>query len=248
MLHLAKSAVKRVFDKLGYRLLRKDRCSGDMFEDLQHVLRGSSVNVILDGGASVGDSAVKLRVLFPQARVYSFEPQKSSFQQLANAARADANIVPIQAALSSQRGHAVLHVASHSPASALSQPTARGVQCYPGLIESTSTQETDTHAIDEWRAQTGTDTIDILKLDIQGHELQALQGAVGLLTSTPPRAICLEVSFVRLYENACLYHEVDEFLRRYGYWLYKYYGLHMPGEGRLTQGEALYLREDEAKV
>lgn len=239
---LIKPLVKLLFDRLGYRLVRKDRSPGDIFEDLRRACCASSVKVVLDGGASVGGTALKLRSLFPEARVYAFEPHRESFKRLSDVARTDPRIIPIRAALSSEEGRVVLHVTSHAPASALVAPTSKGLQYYPGHLEVSSIEEVDAYTIDGWRSKTGNDRVDLLKLDVQGYELHALRGAVDLLTSSPPKAVSAEVSFVRLYENACLYHEIDTFLRQYGYKLYKLYGLHMPNEGRLVQAEALYLR------
>ena len=240
--NLIKPIVKLLFDRLGYRLVRKDRSPGNVFEDLQRACSASSVQVILDGGASIGDTAPQFRLLFPEARVYAFEPHSESFKRLSDVARTDPGIIPIRAALSSEEGRAVLHVTSHVLASALTAPTQQGLQYYPGLIEPSSIEEVDACTIDGWFSKTGNERVDILKLDVQGHELHVLRGAVDLLTSSPPQAIHAEVSFVRLYENACLYHEIDAFLRQYGYELYKLYGLYMPNERRLIQAEALYLR------
>ena len=57
--------------------------------------------------------------------------------------------------------------------------------------------------------------IDFLKLDIQGFELQALQGASALLQRTA--VIHCEVSFAEIYQGQCLFSEVESFLRARGF-------------------------------
>lgn len=57
--------------------------------------------------------------------------------------------------------------------------------------------------------------VDFLKIDIQGFELQALQHAEATLART--LVVHCEVSFDRLYDDQCLFADIDQFLRNQGF-------------------------------
>jgi FkbM family methyltransferase len=60
---------------------------------------------------------------------------------------------------------------------------------------------------------------DFLKLDVQGAELDVLEGACDKLWGT--LVVEAEVEFVQLYENQPLFGDVDRFLRTHGFVLHK---------------------------
>ena len=82
--------------------------------------------------------------------------------------------------------------------------------------------------------------LDLLKIDIQGAELSALSGARSVLATTG--AVWIEVSFVRLYEGSCLFHEVHDMLYSIGFRMTTL----RPGwgtpSGELIQADALFQR------
>lgn len=69
--------------------------------------------------------------------------------------------------------------------------------------------------LDEWALRERIRRVDFFWLDMQGHELTALQHASTLLPSV--RAILLEVFAEELYEGAPLWPEVREWLAGHGF-------------------------------
>jgi hypothetical protein len=81
----------------------------------------------------------------------------------------------------------------------------------------------------------------MLKIDVQGAEIDVLQGATNLIELA--LVIQLEMNIVYLYEGSALYFEVDTFLRDRNF---KLVGL-LPGfknykTGHLLQYDAIYAR------
>jgi hypothetical protein len=81
--------------------------------------------------------------------------------------------------------------------------------------------------------------VDILKLDLQGYELEALRGATNLLPRI--KTITTEVEFVPLYDGQPLFGDIDCFLRQSGFRLLNLYELWTHPDGQLTAGDAIYL-------
>ncbi len=82
-------------------------------------------------------------------------------------------------------------------------------------------------------------TIDLLKIDTQGTELQVLRGAERVLPRV--RLIWVEVSFVALYEGSALFADVHAFLRSRGFRLYSIHNGFRGTDGELLQADALFL-------
>jgi len=95
--------------------------------------------------------------------------------------------------------------------------------------------------VDQVRLDSVIETADILKLDLQGYEKEALEGAVGLFDSLS--AIVLEVEFIPYYENQSLFSDIDSFLCSHDFGLYNLFDLHHEPDGQLAFADAVYLKK-----
>jgi hypothetical protein len=94
------------------------------------------------------------------------------------------------------------------------------------------------------------DAIDFLQIDVQGAELQVLEGANALLAKSV-LAIQLEVEFSPLYVDQPLFSDLDPYLRRHGFTLFDLIvareqrsplvSTNRPGQA--VWGEAIYIRD-----
>jgi hypothetical protein len=82
----------------------------------------------------------------------------------------------------------------------------------------------------------------LLKLDVQGAEDQVLAGATQVLAKS--QVVISEVSFDVLYQNQPLFAQVHARLRKAGF---AFHGtlsqLFHPGDGRILQADAIFLRD-----
>jgi FkbM family methyltransferase len=84
------------------------------------------------------------------------------------------------------------------------------------LAQVKARHEVDTMCLDDIPETAGADFI---KLDIQGAELMALQGATQRLRDVV--ALQIETNFIPMYENQPLFAEIDQFMRGQGFMLHK---------------------------
>jgi hypothetical protein len=99
--------------------------------------------------------------------------------------------------------------------------------------------EVEVCTIDEFCRNRCIDTIDILKLDIQGSELSALRGASGFLRDKRIKLIYTETYFKKQYENQPLFHDLSKFLEQYGYYLQDFYNP-IYGKGDLVWCDVIF--------
>jgi FkbM family methyltransferase len=84
----------------------------------------------------------------------------------------------------------------------------------------------------------------LIKLDVQGYELEVLAGATSLLRNRDLEAIVLEVSLIAINVGNPLFREVSEFLHRHNFRLYDIASLiRRPLDSALWQLDAIFVRE-----
>jgi len=81
----------------------------------------------------------------------------------------------------------------------------------------------------------------LLKIDVQGYELEALRGCEPLLDRF--RHVYVECSFMELYEGQGLASEVIGYLAVYGFRLVGVYNMGYDRKGHAIQGDFLFASE-----
>ncbi|WP_201321197.1 FkbM family methyltransferase [Pseudanabaena sp. lw0831] len=112
--------------------------------------------------------------------------------------------------------------------------------------------EIDTTTLDRFCQDEEINEIDFLQIDVQGADLDVLEGANKILNSGT-LAIQVEVIFSHLYKNQPLFADVDTFLRKNDFTLFdltRAYGLRARSPirstvraGQLLWGDAYYFRD-----
>lgn len=193
--------------------------------------------VILDCGANVGQMARSFRNLYETADIYSFEPVKACFAELTKTC-AEIGVKPVNKAVSDRDGVTRINLtASAECHSLLGYEPSNPCEKQTWIVDE---EEVDVCSLDNWCVQNHVDpsSVDIIKLDIQGAELQALRGATKILKSA--KMVLAEVSFVPLYKDSPLYGEVDAFMAQAGYRRAAIY----PSDQPQHWGDALYVKND----
>ncbi|MBI4782564.1 MAG: FkbM family methyltransferase [Oscillatoriophycideae cyanobacterium NC_groundwater_1537_Pr4_S-0.65um_50_18] len=120
----------------------------------------------------------------------------------------------IPLALSDAIGESTLYVTQAPMCSSLYPPNEAYLGRFAGLLELVATDftiEIETTTLDAFCQQEGITSIDFLQIDVQGADLNVLQGANQILQSV--LATQVEVEFSHLYKGQPLFADVDTFLR-----------------------------------
>jgi FkbM family methyltransferase len=190
------------------------RVGNNPIEDMTRLLSLHSVAIVVDGGAYDGSFSHECVRAFPNATIHAFEPTPASYSRLERSAQSASAIVCHRLALGSKCGAATLFMNTSSLTNSLRKSSNFGHQYFPAFVAEQTTAKVEVVTLAEFARNRGIDAIDILKLDLQGNELDAIVGAERLLETV--KAILTEVQFVELYENTPLFPEIESYLRRRG--------------------------------
>ena len=159
-------------------------------------------SVIYDIGANTGSWTILAKSVFPKSIVHAFEPYEPHIIQFRNAVGSLSDVNLHSVALGAENRSATLHVTSLSDASSLLSPT-KGNSAELIEVGQISARE---YRLDDFAAEHNLPWPDLLKLDVQGYEVEALKGARKCLKHA--HAIISEVSFHAFYQGQCLFHDV----------------------------------------
>jgi len=142
------------------------------------LLRGRC-RLAVDAGANRGEYTAELLKYYPEATVILFEPSSYHIENL-KTRFADKNTVIINSALSNEVGSQNLCMPESGSGFATLAPRACPFGVNFSIKETVSTLRFD----DFWVTQLNSKLIDLIKLDIEGFEFAALEGAAQSMLRT----------------------------------------------------------------
>lgn len=174
---------------------------------------------IIDCGAHIGADSIELARIFPDSKVYAFEPVPEVYHSLQHNVRKYKNIFTYQLALSNRNGTSKMYISSgdSDASSSLNKPVDH-LADHPG-VEFNNELEVKTRSLDQWAKENNIQSIDFLWLDMQGHELEMLKASVIILPRV--KVIHTEVSVRESYAGVTTYQAYKEWLIAAGFVLYK---------------------------
>ena len=225
--------------RAGYQIERLPSVSRDLALGRYRWLEQRGINTILDVGANKGQFARKIRQILPGAAIYSFEPLASCFEELSAAAKSLAPMQCFPFALGKDHASVTMQKNAYTPSSSILPITKRTMDAFPHTRRVTD-ERVDVRTLDEVAAALTLKPKVLLKIDVQGYELNVLAGAERTLAAVD--TILIEASFVELYETQPLFHDVYQFLheRRFTY-SGNFDQLSDPATGAVLQADAIFL-------
>jgi FkbM family methyltransferase len=149
-----------------------------LLEELRKRWSGRDSLVVLDVGSNDGAYATAVRsVLGPRVRLECFEPDTASFEALHRRLGDQDGVRCHRLALGAEPGLARLYSnRAGSPLASLNAESFRFTS-----VEVASSQEVQVETVDRIVRELEISRVDLLKVDVEGHELAVLRGAAELI-------------------------------------------------------------------
>ena len=236
----ASSMLKTIYDYLPksfHRIVDNKRFTlgmPTMFGCISNMKRNGFVpSIIVDAGAYEGRWTEEVKSVYPSCPVVMIEANPEKVTQLTAVQRRLGPSVAFERAL--------LGASARNNVTFYSMETGSSV-----MPEVTSVPRTpvtlDMQTLDQIMAKRAVCGPALVKLDVQGYELEVLRGATQTLQFTD--AIVLELSLLEYNRGAPLMAEVLAEVNALGFSMYDICGQHRRGHGRaLLQLDAVFVRE-----
>lgn len=169
--------------------------------------------VIFDVGANVGSWTSQMRLRLPQAACFAFEPSSAAFDRLRTAVRDGTMVVPVRIAFSDTAGSGSLFF--DNPGSSLASLYQRDLANHGISLDNHEVVETA--RLDEWCFKNNV-VPDIIKIDVEGHELAVLRGSSQILN----RVHAVQFEFGGTCIDAGIwFRDLWNFLEPYGFEMFR---------------------------
>ncbi|MBE2205437.1 MAG: FkbM family methyltransferase [Chthoniobacterales bacterium] len=216
---------------------------------LQEVV-GSGPVVLFDIGAHLGESVHYLRELFPESKIFSFEPDPGSFEKLS--AKKVPGVRYFNLALCEKDGRMAFYRNPISHTNSLVKVNSESRDSI-AFTKARAENRTDvfqgmnleiqvpTARLDTFCRENGVSHIDLLKIDVQSAERVVLEGGVETLEKA--KVVVVEINFFDYYERSSSFSDIEKFLHPAGFRLFSISEIsNNPMNGRTDWAEVIYAK------
>ena len=177
----------------------------DIWNTLDRIkYNGFNSSIIFDVGAYNGSWTNSCLRIFPDAKYFLFEPQIVMYNELQRFNN-DENMIIENLFLGSEEDISIKFYESGTSSSALRYGDQTPIQ-------------KKSIKLDNYCKENSIDSIDILKLDVQGYELEILKGAKNCLAFT--HIVLTEVSLIDVYLDCPLANDIINYLSKMKFQLF----------------------------
>ena len=203
-------------------------------------LKGRNIQTLFDIGANVGQFALQIHRVLPDAMLYCFEPLEDCYNELLKKMGHLPRFRAFNFALGDRSGQAQIYRNDYTPSSSLLPMEDLHKRAFPFTAHTTA-QKIEIRRLDDISQQV--DIVDdvLVKMDVQGTEDKVILGGEKLLSRAS--VLIVETTFEPLYNGQPLFDTIYALLRERGL-------VHMgtesimrnPKDGRVLQCDSLFMR------
>ena len=193
---------------------------------------------VLDVGAYKGQVAMQLAQLYRPNFIGLIEPQQELAVELQSKSFAPHQKV-FACALGRSAGSSTLNVLASAASSSLLSITPGCEKLFHRRMDVKRLIQVPVRTLDSIFAECGLQELDLLKIDVQGYELEVLTGAEKSLRNI--HVIVSEVSFFEHYHRQPLFPEVYAYLVAMGFAMRGTFGYLYDDRGRPLQCDAVFI-------
>lgn len=148
-------------------------------------------SIIIDAGANVGDYSILANQIMPACKIYALEPVEATFHYLLSSIKDLKNVVPIKKGLFKENCELAINLFASNEHSSIYD--------IEGLsIGSDKQQKIELVRGDDFMKDNHIDSIDFLKLDVEGAEYDALLGFENAIKNGTIKAVQFEYGYINI--------------------------------------------------
>lgn len=241
--------VKNLFQKIGIELrrLRKiDPLKQKIPVEMRQLywLKQLQIETVIDIGANIGQFANGIRKLLPNAKILSFEPLPSCYQQLVTSTQEDPNLKAFNLALGDETGKIKIYQNEFSPSSSLLPLAELHKTTFP-FAQDVLELDVEIVRLDDISLTLELSEPILIKLDVQGFEDRVIEGGISVFSRAS--IIIIELSIVPLYEGQHLFDKIYQKLISLGFLYYGNLDQAADGDGNILYVDSIFVKDKITK-
>jgi FkbM family methyltransferase len=236
-----KKFIASILRKCGYQISKTHTLEYKIKVGEYKWLQDYGIKTVIDVGANIGQFALMIHKIINDAAIYSFEPISECYKELVNKEDQINNLKYFNLALGIETREGVINRNEFLPSSSILDMESLHKEVFP-YTSKTSQEKINITSLDKIHNEIDWVQKILLKIDVQGYELEVLEGAKNSLNSVD--LIIVETSFLKLYNNQPLFEDVYNFLYSRSF---RYRGnfdqIINPNTGRILQADAIFVKQ-----
>ena len=236
--------IKKMINKLirytGYQLIQVPYSKRKIKSGAYQWLKDQNIMSVLDIGANEGQFAKIITQILPDAQVYSFEPLKSCYEKFQSNFNGNNRVEIFNYALGDVEEETLINKNEFSATSSIINTTDFLIEAFPFSGKVTK-EKIIIKRLDDVREKLSLQKQILMKIDVQGFELNVLKGAKNSLQDV--KLIIIETSFFELYQDQPLFKDIYNFLIQHGF---NYFGCFEQiidsRDGKVLQSDSIFIK------
>ncbi|HLF51227.1 FkbM family methyltransferase [Flavobacterium sp.] len=233
-----KKNIKSVLNQLGYKISKLNK-NNLLNENPFLAIKSRVANnpMIFDIGANQGQTIEKIKSIFPESNLHSFEPSKRSFKILKEQFGQVKKIVLNNQAVGSEKGSLEFNEYSWSHISSFLRRAFTQSEIIDNYL-------VDIITVDAYCEENNIYNINLLKTDTEGYELNVLKGASKMLDENKIQFIFVEIFFYENYIGQSSFGDIYNYLSEKGFNMVRFYDVEYTNKGYASRTDALFVNEN----
>jgi len=199
------------------------------------------LRTVIDVGAYLGSFTFAMRMILPKVQLYCFDPLEENIAQVNENLGKWGQLGTFQCALGDKRGEVEFNLNDFRASSSILEMDPFHRKTFPET-KHVHKEKVPIALLDDFLPDMKLKKMTLLKIDVQGFELNVLKGGAKLLKQVD--YLLLEVTYHTLYKGQPLFGDIYKFLIRHGFdFAGNMDSLTSPENGAILQSDALFIRK-----
>ena len=214
-----KKIINKILSNFGFSINRLKKKNNLNFDDI-YQMKLTETPIIFDVGANKGQTIERFLKIFPNCTIHAFEPIKEEYLGIKEKFANNKNIHINNLALGEKEEDRILNVMIRSGTSSfydLNENTewlkVRSKQYQTNTKDfKKNTENVKVISLDSYCEDKNIEFIDLLKIDVQGHEEKVLEGSKIMFAKNCINAVETEIMFDDVYKKHLSFSDIEKHL------------------------------------